>query len=546
LRLLKPCGIRDSRPSQYPGYSQLYIFLPSLFDRTFGQFSNTRLSATFNACWIFQSCGFTANQFLESIVKKFLCMALLAMAFSADAQVNIANEKPRQNYVNYPQYSAPNKESFNWNAVAPTFANTQEGKPAGSGQLTPAAYPSDIVNGSFDDNTGWLGVQFFQTSPFAVTGLDIRPLMGNQVDYLASFCLYTPTPQCPTGGYIEQSVHVEPGKRLGFESGITVGNFGLQASVAIFDARTAKLLADFPAPAYTNIGNGKRYSEIDLARMAGLDITVRFYAGYGNLQSSGGGVWVDAIKILDAPASTYSGQAQQGNWYNPLRSGSGWDIRRAPDGTFYALWFTYNQAGKPVWYISGQGAFINGVLDAPLYVCTRAGGTGACAIKGNVQLSLRSSTAGVMRFDFNDQGSAGTWDGVENFEFLVANGGGYSGHFHSDDAADSAWGVTSLSFVDNQNRLQLMAPIYYYDGAGESTWSIAAQAFNNNQTMGVSRLTGGLCPTCVGTFPTITQTSVGSLRLNFDVADQSSLIGEMYLSNPTWNRPARRFYKLSN
>ena len=468
--------------------------------------------------------------------------ALLAITGIASAQS--ADTGKGGNYVTFPEFAAPNRGSFNWNALPPV-------PPSPNGEETvavePGPLPTQIVNGDFNTSTGWFALQ---SGPYGnFTGLDIQNRLGQPVAYIASHC--PPNgPGFPNGcsafGRIEQKIRIEPGKRLAFQWGTTPNTFQLPIEIGIFDARSNVLLFSQYGPNAIDQGNGIRYSEIDLGRFAGMDVLIGFYAGSSGLAGSGFGTWVDSVRVIDAPVATYNGDAQQGNWYNPVRSGSGWDLRRAPDGTFYAIWFTYDQARNPTWYITGQGAFVNGVLNVPLYGCSRSSGNGACTIIGRSELSLRSSSAGVMRFDFDGQGTIGSWDGAENFELLVANGGNYSGHFDAAQPYDSAWGITTLSFIDAQNTLQLMAPVYYYDGAGQATWSIAAQPFFNGGSMTVNRLTGGLCPTCAGTFPTITQTAVGSMLLNFDTADQSSLIGELYLYNPLWLRGPTRYYKLSN
>ena len=478
----------------------------------------------------------------EKTMRILMCAALLAMTGLASAQS--ADTGKGGQYVTFPEFAAPNRDSFNWNAQPPV-------PPSSSGEETVAVekgtLPTQIVNGDFNTRTGWYATQ--SGGAGFLIGLDIQNRLGQPVAYIASSCNLV-GPGFPTGcsatGSIEQKIHVESGKRLAFQWGVTANTFQVPIEIGIFDARTNRLLFSKFDPDAIDQGNGIRYSEIDLGRFAGMDVLIGLYTGYPGIAGSGVGTWVDSVRVVNAPAPNYNGDAQQGNWYNPTRSGSGWDLRRAPDGTFYALWFTYDQAANPTWYITGQGAFANGVLSVPLYGCSRNGGEGACTIVGRTELSLRSASAGVMRFDFNAVGVTGSWDGTENFELLVANGGNYSGHFHSAQPYDSAWGITTLSYLDAQNNVQLMAPIYYYDGAGQATWSIAAQPFFNSGSMTVNRLTGGLCPTCAGTFPTIAQTAVGSMLLNFDTPDQSSLMGEISLFNPLWFRGPTRYYKLSN
>lgn len=473
-----------------------------------------------------------------------MCAALLAITGLASAQSTATGKGG--SYVTFPEFAAPNRDSFNWNAQ-PLVPDTGSGEEPVA--IETGALPTQIVNGDFNTRTGWYAAQSGGGGYFI--GLDVQNRLGQPVAYIASACNAQGGPGFPTAcsatGLIEQKIHVEAGKRLAFQWGTTQNFFfQLPVQIGIFDARTNRVLFSKINPDAIDQGNGIRYSEIDLARFAGMDVLIGFYTGYTGISGSGWGTWVDSVHIIDPPAPSYNGDAQQGNWYTPMRSGSGWDLRRVSDGTFYALWFTYDEARNPIWYITGQGSFVNGVLNVPLYGCTRSSGNGACTIVGRSELRLRSATAGVMRFDFNGQGTAGSWDGSENLELLVANGGSYSGHFHSAQPDDAAWGITTLSYMDGQNGLQLMAPIYYYDGAGRTTWAIAAQGFANNSTLTVDRLTGGLCPTCAGTFPTIVKTAVGSMFLDFDTADQSSLTAEIYLNNPQWMRGLTRYYKLGN
>ncbi len=488
-------------------------------------------------------------------MRTLFCIALLAIAGQTYAQSAGDDTDPGGQYLTVPTLPAPNKEAFNWDAVPPESVGPSTGKAT--------TYPTQFVNGDFNTNTGWNVYQsYFEAIPPYTGPVDTGTNQG--VAFLANKCISGLRRTCPNFGSISQTVRVNENMRLSFDwlpgydqAGIAPRYTYVDSPiyVTVLEANTGRVLMESFVPAAVNLGNRRKHSEVDLALFTGLDITIvfskpsaRYFTDIANQSSatwSGLGVWVDNVRLIGAPPVNYNGQAQTGNWYNPLRSGSGWDLRRAPNGTFYALWFAFDEARKPVWYISGQGTFGNGILDVPLYGCTRANGIGTCTASGRVQLSLRSSTAGVMRFDFHGQGTPGSWDGAENFEFLVGNGGSYSGHFFTNDAADSSWGITTLSFYNYLNQLQLMAPIYYYDGAGQPTWSIAAQQFTNNTPMSVDRLTGGLCPTCPGTYPTITKTSVGTMTLNFG-ANQSSLTGEMNLSNPGWVRSARPFYKLGN
>jgi hypothetical protein len=540
---VQPIRLRD------PVFSLFSILTPVSVDRV-------ALHANRDAAWT-SDCPSVLDKKNRKNMRTLFCIALLAIAGHTYAQSVGDDTDLGGQYLTVPTLPAPNKEAFNWDAAPPESVGASTGKAT--------TYPTQFVNGEFNVTTGWDVYQSYFSVPQPYTGPVYTGYFPEGVAYLAGKCINpNGVTVCPIYGSIAQTVRVVENMRLSFDwypgfeqTGFPPYYTYVESPIylTIIEASTGRILKDSFAPAAANLGDHRKHSEIDLTLFAGLNVkfvfsirSFQYDSQVGNPSStrwSATEAWVDNIKLISAPPSNYNGQAQTGNWYNPVRSGSGWDLRRAPNGTFYAIWFAFDEARKPVWYISGQGTFGSGILDVPLYGCTRANGIGTCTASGRVQLSLRSATAGVMRFDFYGQGTPGSWDGAENFEFLVGNGGSYSGHFFTNDAADTSWGITTLSYYNYSNQLQLMAPIYYYDGAGQPTWSIAAQQFTNNAPMSVDRLTGGLCPTCPGTYPAITKTPVGTMTLNFG-ANQSSLTGETNLSNPGWVRSARPFYKLGN
>jgi hypothetical protein len=485
-------------------------------------------------------------------MRALMCFALLAFAGHACAQ-SITDKQ--ENYVTYPALPAPTIDGFNWNAQAPESLGAPPGKTA--------SYPTQFVNGDFNVRTGW---NVYQSYPYATSNYTgpVDTGFNEGVAYLAGYCINPSGLQtiCPNYGSISQAVRVGENMRLSFDwrpgfeqRGVfpTATYIDHPINVTILEAGSNRILMDSFVPQSVSIGNNAKRSEVDLAMFTGLDInvvfsirSVQYFSQIGNPYSvawTGASAWVDNVKLINAPTVNFGGSATPGNWYNPYRSGAGWDLRRASNGTFYAIWYAYDQNGQPVWYITGQNTFVNGALNVPLYACRRPGNIASCAIVGGVQLALRNEGKGLMRFDFYDQGVMGTWDGTEYFELLVANGGSYSGHFFTNDNSDPSWGITTLSYTNYQNRLQLLGQIYYYDPAGQPTWSVASQDLANNASMNVNRQTGGLCPTCPGISPAITRTSVGTIRLNFDA---TGLFGETALSNPIWVRSERRYYKLSN
>jgi len=352
---------------------------------------------------------------------------------------------------------------------------------------------------------------------------------------------------CPYAGSISQTIHVGSNKRLKFdwrearETNPDVYNpFGQDFQVTITDAYSGTILANM-RPRYTSHSAGLRRSEVDLSAFAGLDVKVAFSSNGSCNLFPAISAWVDSVRLDAGPIPSYSGIATAGNWYNPSRSGSGWDLRQAPDGSFYAIWYTYDAALQPIWYITSAGGFINGRFQASLLKCTLAGSTASCPAVGSVDLTLTSSSQGEMRFDFDNAGTPGEWDGEEFFTLLTPAGGALSGHFHSNDAADPAWGITTMSF-SFQNQQNLFATMYYYNGS-EPTWAVGTGTASNITSVNMMRLSGGLCPQCVGTYPAITQQSVGMIDLNF-TGSNPGLFATVNISS--WLRPSRPYYMLSN
>ena len=55
----------------------------------------------------------------------------------------------------------------------------------------------------------------------------------------------------------------------------------------------------------------------------------------------------------------------QGHWWDPTRSGSGFDIFNA-NGQVGVVWFTFDENGRPIWYTAGGTLASMGVQSWPL------------------------------------------------------------------------------------------------------------------------------------------------------------------------------------
>ena len=449
-----------------------------------------------------------------------------------------------RNCVTTPPLTIGNPDGFDWQGLPPGSGVRY---PANGLQRSQSSFPTQVVNGDFNNTTAWEARKYytgfatqsdfqllFESDPGAPQGglVVASPGVGNA---------------CPYLGTIGQKLHIGSNKRLSFNwkptgfrgSTLTSPPAYRSVELEIKDAISGQIFFQ-GLTNYSAVGSAF-HSEVDLSQYAGLDVEVSF-RGFGcpGVFQSGPfqQPWVDSVRLTDGPAPNFSGSAVAGNWYNPSRSGSGWDLRRAPDGSYYAIWYTYDGGLQPIWYITSASTFVNGRFQATLLKCSRAFSGASCPSVGRVDLTLKSSTQGEMRFDF---GNDGQWDGEEFFTLLTSAGGAYSGHFHSNDAADPAWGITTMSFA-YQNQQNLFTTMYYYNGS-EPTWAVGTGTVGNNTAVTMMRQSGGLCPQCVGSYPAITQQSVGSMSLNF-TGSNPALIADLNISN--WLRPSRPYYMLSN
>ncbi len=459
-----------------------------------------------------------------------------------------------RNCVTTPPVTIGNPDGFDWQGLPPGGGVRY---PANGLQRRASDFPIQVVNGDFNLTTGWDALRTFpyygsSHSTLVRTSYNVNgappaaALVGSSMGQAPFFV------ECPNIGLIRQKIHVGRNKRLSFDwqastapgaNGVAA-SFGPGVNVVFSDAYSGHVL-NAGEVFYQNTATG-RHSEVDLSAFAGLDVEIRFNGypvdvRYVVPNYCSNNAWVDSVAIIDGPVPTYTGAASAGNWYNPSRSGSGWDLRRAPDGSYYAIWYTYDSALQPIWYITSAGAFVNGRFQASLLKCTRTSSTATCPAVGRVDLTLKNSYQGEMRFDFANEGVTGQWDGEEYFTLLTSAGGAYSGHFHSNDAADPAWGITTMSFA-YQNQQKLFATMYYYNGS-EPTWAVGTGTVGNNTAVTMMRQSGGLCPQCVGSYPAITQQSVGSMNLNF-TGFNPALIADLNISS--WLRPTRPYYMLSN
>jgi hypothetical protein len=232
------------------------------------------------------------------------------------------------------------------------------------------------------------------------------------------------------------------------------------------------------------------------------------------------GLLVLCIGAPAAIAATFSQRSPfvQGHWWNRDRSGSGFDIFNTSEQAVI-VWYTYDEAGKPTWYIA-QGA-------------TATLGTQTWALVQQRWVNGKPSgltTAGSVRLEIVNPESirvnwqVGTHSGQWSIEPFVASGieseVDHSGHWYN--PANSGWGVTLTEQGD-----VLGAVAYTYDANGDPTWvaGFDRQAAQRKVPM---YATHGACPWCAYTATQVA--SAGSLT--FDYLGEAQLVLHSTVTTP--------------
>jgi uncharacterized secreted protein with C-terminal beta-propeller domain len=205
----------------------------------------------------------------------------------------------------------------------------------------------------------------------------------------------------------------------------------------------------------------------------------------------------------------------QGHWWNPARSGEGFDIFNA-GGQVAVMWFTYDTAGKPVWY-TAQGEQSSIGSSWPLLKHRWADGHKA----GFTQV-------GTLRLDVNHPESMrvswaiGAASGTSTIEPFRASGvTGEIDHTGSwFDPSNSGWGIAVV-----QQGEVLGGAVFTYDAAGEPTW---VAGFERNDSSVEYFSSRGACPSCAYASPAYT--SAGRLRFEFNGEREATVRNSLTLA----------------
>ena len=205
----------------------------------------------------------------------------------------------------------------------------------------------------------------------------------------------------------------------------------------------------------------------------------------------------------------------QGHWWNPARSGNGFEIFNAASQVA-VVWYTFDPGGRPVWYTAQGDQASLGASAWPLMRHKWSGDRISQSTQVGL-LTLRVLGQEAMAVDWQVGTASGTWP-IQPLMFSgVVNEIDHSGSWYA--PTNAGWGVT----VSEQGDV-LGGAVFTYDTAGEPTW-VAGFQRGDTRTVEYFSCTGA-CPSCPYT-PTQT---LSAGRLTFDFASEARLALRQNLS----------------
>lgn len=227
-------------------------------------------------------------------------------------------------------------------------------------------------------------------------------------------------------------------------------------------------------------------------------------------------------------------RAASGLWFNPARSGHGFDLQHA-GGVMALTWYTYDDAGTPTWYQAVAARANPWTAELLSFRWNAASGRAESETAGSVTLSFADAEQAQFAWRLgNRQGS----EPVQRLLKLdQAPAPDHTGIYF--DPNESGWGISMVSGGDTRAAL-----LYYYAGDGSARWTLGLgdnRLADERMPMDSYR---GFCPDCPAVEPTISP--AGFVDWRFDGARDAEVDIAVQHNAGDWQRSATRLVPLSD
>ena len=225
-----------------------------------------------------------------------------------------------------------------------------------------------------------------------------------------------------------------------------------------------------------------------------------------------------------------------GGWYNPARSGHGFDIQRSGSG-LAVVWYTYRTDGRPTWYLA-VAPLQGDTWSADLLQFRWQDGAAVPEVVGSAELVFDDERRATFSWSLPEG------DGSEPIQTLAL---GTSAETQFPTAAwyrpaESGWG---LSLTRQGEVTYAMA--FVYDADGEPVW-FGGPALDQAQPDVFDMLWfdgPDRCPSCTGP-ANATPTPAGSLLFEPLSLDRGTLQAELEGGGVAWQREPAEFRRLTD
>lgn len=236
-----------------------------------------------------------------------------------------------------------------------------------------------------------------------------------------------------------------------------------------------------------------------------------------------------------ADASSTTLRARAGLWFNPARSGHGFDLEHAGND-MVVIWYTYQDDGSPTWYLA-QGVRANPWrAELRRFVWNPGTRSTQSEVVGELRLNFTGAESGTFGW------TLGARSGSEPVSPLLsgsatANPDRTGAWF---DPREPGWGLS----IDTAAATRV-AILYFYDSANQPRWVLGQGGNGANETLAMLSFRG-FCPDC--TLVPTTNTPGGTVNFAFDGA-RNAVIGTdaSYAGDPSarWQRSSATIVPLS-
>ena len=223
-----------------------------------------------------------------------------------------------------------------------------------------------------------------------------------------------------------------------------------------------------------------------------------------------------------------------GLWWDPGRSGSGWEINQSGDSIF-TIWYTYNSNGEPVWYTSNgqlsEGRYQGDLLSFSWNYSNQK--VNDPTIAGSVSIHFLNPQLAEIDWRLGEQQGGRT---VRPFIYSAnPTLSDYSGSWF--DPGESGYGMT----IQTQGDLTY-GVLYYYDKAGKPIWSGGTNA-EGGESLSMRSFYGS-CPWCE--YAPSVYVRAGELTPGFHSETRLSLELVFPDADPFWTKPQAQHVMISN